>query len=107
MRFFRLSYIAAGSICAGSAFIFALPFVGAGCGWRTDPPGGAGAGPAGGGLGDRGSATVVVVVVVVVIAPFIAVCKRRLVGVMTGRVEVLFGGWLREFRSRRNALAAR
>ena len=75
MRFFRLSYIAAGSTAAESAFAFDLPFVTAGCGWRTDPGGGAGAGPVGGGLGVRGNATVVVVVVVVIV-PFMAVCSR-------------------------------
>ncbi len=76
MRFFRLSYIAAGSIGAGSAFFFDLPFVTAGCSWRTDPDGGAGAGPVGGGFGVRGR-TVVVAVVVVVMVPFMAICKRR------------------------------
>ena len=73
MRLFKLSYIAAGSIAAGSTFTFDFPFVTAGCCWRTDVDGGAGAGPVGGGLGVRGSATVVVVEVVVIV-PFMASC---------------------------------
>src|SRR5580692_2640958 len=60
MRLFRLSYIAAGSIGAGSAFFFDLPFVAAVCSWRADPDGGVGAGPIGGGLAVRGEAVEVV-----------------------------------------------
>jgi hypothetical protein len=72
MRFFRLSYIAAGSIGTGSAFFFDLPFGTAGCSWRAEPDGGVGAGPVGGGLAVRGGAIEVVAVVVVVTVPFIA-----------------------------------
>ena len=79
----------------------------AACGGRTDPGGGAGAGPVGGGLGVRGSATVVVVAVVV-IAPFIAVCEKASVGVVSERVGGGVGGRLyAKLRSHRNALAAR
>lgn len=78
MRLFRLSYIAAGSIGAGSAFFFDLPFVTAVCGWRADPDGGEGAGPVGGGLAVRGGATVAVVVVVIIV-PFMA-GEWRMVG---------------------------
>ena len=75
MRFFRLSYIAAGSIGTGSAFFFDLPFGAAGCSGRAEPDGGVGAGHVGGGLAVRGG-TVEVVAVAVVTVPFIAaVCR--------------------------------
>ena len=77
MRFFRLSYIAAGSIGTGSAFFFDLPFETAGCSWRAEPDGGVGAGPVGGGLAVRGGAIEVVAVVVVVTVPFMAGGGRR------------------------------
>jgi hypothetical protein len=67
MRLFRLSYIAAGSTGAGSAFFLDLPFVTAVCSWRAEPDGGKGAGPEGGGLAVRGGAAVAVVVVVVTV----------------------------------------
>lgn len=79
MRFFRLSYIAPGSIGAVSVFFLDLPFVVgsfaaeavlAECSWRADPDGGVGAGHVGGGLGARGEAGEVVAVVAAV--PFIA-----------------------------------
>lgn len=72
MRFFRLSYIAAGSIGAGSAFFFDLPLGTAGCSWRAEADGGVGAGPVGGGLAVRGDGSEVVAVVVVVTVPFMA-----------------------------------
>ncbi len=76
MRFFRLSYIAAGSIGTESAFFFDLPLGAAGCSWRTEPDGGVGAGPDGGGLAVRGGAVDVVAVVVMTV-PFIeGACGR-------------------------------
>ena len=77
MRFFRLSYIAAGSIGLGSAFFFDLPLGAAGCSWRAEADGGVGAGPVGGGLAVRGGAIEVVAVVVVVTVPFMADAGRR------------------------------
>jgi hypothetical protein len=71
MRFFRLSYIAAGSSGARSAFFLDLPFVTAVCSWRApEPDGGKGAGPEGGGFAVRSGTAVAVVVVVTV--PLIA-----------------------------------
>jgi hypothetical protein len=80
MRFLRLSYIAAGSIGAGSAFLLDFPFVvgagAAGYSWRADPDGGVGAGNVGGGFAVRGEAAGVVAVVVTV--PFIAAGRKYL-----------------------------
>jgi hypothetical protein len=80
MRFLRLSYIAAGSIGAGSAFFLDLPFVGgaeaAGYSWRPDPDGGVGAGNVGGVFDVRGEAAGVVAVVVT--EPFIAAGRKYL-----------------------------
>jgi hypothetical protein len=75
MRFFRLSYIAAGSIGTGSAFFFDLPFGAAGCSWRAEVDGGVGAGHVGGGLAVRGGAVEVVAVVVVTVPFMAAVCR--------------------------------
>ncbi len=75
MRFFRLSYIAAGSTGTGSAFFFDLPFGAAGCSWRDEPDGGVGAGHVGGGLAVRGEAVEVVAVVVVTVPFMAAVCR--------------------------------
>jgi hypothetical protein len=75
MRFFRLSYIAAGSTGIGSAFFFDLPFVAAGCSWRAELDGGVGVGHVGGGLAVRGGAVEVVAVVVVTV-PFMAAVFR-------------------------------
>jgi hypothetical protein len=89
MRFFRLSYIAAGSIGTGSAFFFDLPFgAAAGCSWRAEPDGGVGAGPVGGGLAVRGGVMEVVAVVVVTV-PFMAGAGRRFGGgIGEGDLEV-------------------
>ena len=93
MRFFRLSYIAAGSMGAGSAFFLDLPFVtgaeAAGCSWRVDPDGGVGAVLVGGGLTVvRGEAAGVVAVVVTV--PFMAASGKAVRGRVIGS-----GVWLR------------
>jgi hypothetical protein len=95
MRFFRLSYIAAGSMGAGSAFFLDLPFVegagAAGCSWRVDPDGGVGAVLVGGGLSVvRGEAAGVVAGVVTV--PFMAASGKAVRG-RVFRSGVL--GWLR------------
>jgi hypothetical protein len=87
MRFFRLSYIAAGSMGAGSAFFLDLPFVtgaeAAGCSWRVDPDGGVGAVLVGGGLTVvRGEAAGVVAVVVTV--PFMAASGKAVRGRVIG-----------------------
>ena len=95
MRFFRLSYIAAGSMGAGSAFFFDLPFVAgaeaAGCSWRVDPDGGVGAVLVGGGLTVvRGEAAGVVAVVVTV--PFMAASGKAVGGRVIGSGVL---SWLR------------
>jgi len=94
MRFLRLSYIAAGSIGAGSAFFLDLPFAvgqgAAGCSWRADPDGGVGAGNVGGGLVVRGEAAEVVAVVVA--EPFIAAGRKHFMkGTGSGSVGVVEG----------------
>jgi hypothetical protein len=75
MRFFRLSYITAGSTGAGSVFFFGLPFVAVECSWRADADVGVEAGPVGGGFAVRGGAAEVVAVAVTV--PFIAASGGR------------------------------
>ena len=94
IRLFRLSYIAAGSIGAVSAFFLDLPFVvgagAAGCGWRADPDGGVGTENVGGGLAVRGEAAGVVAVVVT--EPFIAGGRKCLMkGIGSGSVGLVEG----------------
>jgi hypothetical protein len=93
MRFFRLSYIAAGSIGTGSAFFFDLPFGAAGCSWRAEVDGGVGAGQVGGGLAVRGGAVEVVAVVVVTVPFMAAVCRGIEEGIGEGGLDVEPGLW--------------
>jgi hypothetical protein len=88
MRFFRLSYIAAGSIGTGSAFFLDLPFGAAGCSWRVEPDGGVGAGHVGGGLAVRGGAVEVVAVVVATVPFMAAVCRGIGEGIGEGGLDI-------------------
>jgi hypothetical protein len=88
MRFFRLSYIACGSIGIRSAFFFDLPFGAAGCSWRDELDGGVGAEHVGGGLAVRGGAVEVVAVVVMTVPFMAAVCRGIGEGIGEGVLDV-------------------